>query len=270
LLDHIKRYGSHIEIMISSDATRVSGIQDIMGQMLKSMQQEIFKNNNIEDQFLQMKELVHGLVQSVQERMETQPENQDQSEQHMLEKQQQILQAQQQGIDRLVTIQECVQDAATLAFALHEHSVPRLFVALPRVAAHRDQHGTSLPGQFRLFFLCECGRQSRPEGRTPSRNIHIARHEGYDLESARVFFDNYGSYLLSIMYILKNGINAPSITIPSVSHLRLAEGVDEVQGVLNLADNTIQSLMNETISFIKEQNFNFPMNRSNSGVMLYD
>ncbi|KAF9969918.1 hypothetical protein BGZ65_011523, partial [Modicella reniformis] len=63
----------------------------------------------------------------------------------------------------------------------------------------------------------------------------MARHEGYDLENAE-FFDNYSLYLLSIIYILKNGISAPGINIPSVSHLRLAEGVHEVQGVLDLAN----------------------------------
>ncbi|KAF9986570.1 hypothetical protein BGZ65_007151 [Modicella reniformis] len=268
LLAHIKRDGSHIEAMMSSEETRVSGIQNIMNQLLKIMQLEISENRTKQDQFLQMKELVHGLVQSMQDRKASQSVNLQQLEQDILDKQQQILWVQKQNVDRLVTIQECVQDAAALAFALHEHSVPRLFVVLPRVAAHPNQRGVLLPDQFRLFFLCECGRQSRPEGRTPSRNIHMARHEGYDLENAKEFFDNYSLYLLSIIHILRNGINAPGINISSVSHLRLAEGVQEVQGVLDLASNTIQSLLNETISFIREQRPDYPLSRVNSQVIL--
>ncbi|KAF9960751.1 hypothetical protein BGZ65_011772 [Modicella reniformis] len=268
LLAQIKHYGSHIEAMISSEAMRVSGVQNTINQLLKIMRYEISEDKNIQDQFLQMKELVHCLVQSMQDRKETQSVNLQQLERDISEKQQQILQRQIRDIDHLVTIQECVQDAATLALALHEHSVPRLFVVLPRVATHPDQREALLPDQFRLFFLCECGHQSRTEGRPDSPNIHMARHEGYDLENTEEFFDNYSLYLLSVIHILKNGINAPGINIPSVSHLRLAEGVHEVQDVLDLTGNTLQSLLNETISFIREQSPVYQMNKANSEVIL--
>ncbi|KAF9991816.1 hypothetical protein BGZ65_000049, partial [Modicella reniformis] len=92
----------------------------------------------------------------------------------------------------------------------------------------------------------------------------MARHEGYDLENANEFFDNYSLYLLSIIHILRNGINAPGINIPSGSHLRLAEGVHEVQGILDLRGNTLRSLLNKTISFIREQSSVYQMNRANS------
>ncbi|KAF9962439.1 hypothetical protein BGZ65_009157, partial [Modicella reniformis] len=102
LLAHIKRYGSHIEAMISSEARRASGIQNTMNQLLKIMRHEISEDKSFH-QFLQMK-------QSLQDRKETQSGNLQlgrdmQLERDISEKQQQILQAQMQNIDHLVTIQ---------------------------------------------------------------------------------------------------------------------------------------------------------------------
>ncbi|KAF9917753.1 hypothetical protein BGZ65_012748, partial [Modicella reniformis] len=57
------------------------------------------------------------------------------------------------------------------------------------------------------------------------------------------FFEVYGDYIEAITYILKNGITAPGINIPSVSHLNLADGIDEIREELDLDSQSIQSLI---------------------------
>ncbi|KAK3825540.1 MAG: armadillo-type protein [Benniella sp.] len=196
--------------------------------------------------------------------------NKQGKDQLMLEKQQQILQAEQRDIDRLVTEQEAFQDAVTLLFASQECPFPRLFIALPVATATTPltyNHQTLAP-TFRLFFLCEGDHQSIPEEPT-SPVIHLARHEGYELRDPERFFRDYTPYLVSMIHILKNGIASPRLNIPSLSHLTLADGVDEVQGILDLANNTIQSLMDETMLYISYQGYYVFTNRM-SNETLFD
>lgn len=72
---------------------------------------------------------------------------------------------------------------------------------------------------------------------------------------AEAFFRDYTPYIVSTIYILKNGITTRGLNIPSMSHLTLAEGVDEVTTILDLDNNTIQSLMNEIMPFVHEQRY---------------
>ncbi|KAF9996890.1 hypothetical protein BGZ65_007540 [Modicella reniformis] len=88
-----------------------------------------------------------------------------------------------------------------------------------------------------------CTSKRSTKGATVSPRIHFARHKGYDLEMTAEFFMVYGDYIKAITYILKNGIAAPGINIPSVSHLMLADGIDEVREELDLDSQSIQSLM---------------------------
>jgi len=248
LLAHINHCEPCVEDMASSQERDMLRFQ-IMEQLLKSMDREIFEDRN---QLLRMSELVHDLGTGEQEDKQIQS-NKQKKEQHMLEKQQQILQAQQRNINRLSTIQENVQDSTAVALMAQERPFHHLFVALP------SGYDSGSYGGFRLFFLCEHGHQSTSRDRAPLPNIHIARHEGYELQNLDEFFQDYSPYLVSIFHILKNGIDSPGFNIPRLSHMTLAEGVVEVQDILNLSNNTIQSLINETISYIHDHRYNSMM-----------
>ncbi|KAK3825685.1 MAG: hypothetical protein J3Q66DRAFT_309130 [Benniella sp.] len=235
LLAHIKRYEPYIESMMSRQETGMSGPHDSIEKLTESTSQGVSDDKK---QVLQMKELVDGWASREQKDQEAQS-NRQEMEQHMLEKQQQILQDQQRNIDRLAAIQERIQDTMALTLSARVQPFPRLFIVLP------TQFSIWLnPVKFSLFFLCEPSHSST--------SIHLARHKGYEIRDVEKFFQIYTPYIMSMTYILKNGIASPGLNIPCLSHLTLAEDVSEVQDVLSLKNNTIPSLMNDTISYIRD------------------
>ncbi|KAF9359804.1 hypothetical protein BGX34_008125 [Mortierella sp. NVP85] len=255
LLAHIKRYEPYIESMMSSQETGMSGFHDSIEELTESMSQGASDDKK---QVLQMKELVDEWASAEQKDQEAQS-NRQEMEQHMLEKQQRILQDQQRSIDRLVTIQERIQDTMALTFSVQVNPFPRFFIVLPI----RLSRWSTLD-EFRIFFLCEhCD-----PAKISSPTIHLARHEGYKLADVDRFFEIYGLYVVLMTRILKNGITSPGLNIPCLSHLTLADGVKEVQGVLKLETNTIQSLMNDTISYIRNKGYDASMFRMSNEAAL--
>ncbi|KAF9356469.1 hypothetical protein BGX34_009923 [Mortierella sp. NVP85] len=255
LLAHIHLYGSYIKGMMSNQESGISEIQNSIKTVVENMTQDISEDMY---QLLQMDRYFRELAPSG---LEVQSTNYLKEVLRVID-QQWILQAQQRNINRLVTIQENVQDTAAMVFAELVDPVHHLFVVLPFEYSSGSYNG------FRLFFLCEHGQQSTTGNRASLPNIHLARHEGYELQDPGDFFKDYAPYLVSIFHILKNGIASPGFNIPSLSHTTLADGVVEVQDILNLSDNTIQSLMNETISYMHDQGYQDSMKRMNSRLAL--
>ncbi|KAF9354310.1 hypothetical protein BGX34_011101, partial [Mortierella sp. NVP85] len=265
ILAYIRHYESSIDTALLKQAAEGPRVQDIFKLLMEYTRQETCEDS---DQLLPMDELAQGLILRIQEGGGTQSLEQE-MEQKMLMEQEQIIHLRQQGIDRLVSVQEHVQNATALVFAALVRPVPRMFVVLPCISP--SQHGPQYPvpksSDFRLFFLCECNHQPTNEGREAS-NIHLARHEGYELQDVKEFFQSYTPYLLSMIHILMNGITAPGFNIPSLSHKTLAEGVNEVQDVLDLENNTIQSLMDDMVSHFRGNEYETPMNRMDSNAAL--
>ncbi|KAF9360962.1 hypothetical protein BGX34_007396 [Mortierella sp. NVP85] len=58
--------------------------------------------------------------------------------------------------------------------------------------------------------------------------IHMADHPGYDLDNHDTFFKQYGSYLLTMMYMVKYGAIAAGRVVPQLSDLRLASRIDDL------------------------------------------
>jgi hypothetical protein len=163
--------------------------------------------------------------------------------------QERILEAQQKRIDDLVSFQDSVEKLATLAFGVQDRPVPRLFIVLPKKSAlSKDQEHLSY-GDFQLYFLCECHRENADQEGGSFGNIHLTTHYGYELEKAEEFFEDYGSYIQAILYILTNGITAPGIHVPSMAHLKLTEGVDNFQDYLRTS--TIEFLIQMTMTFME-------------------
>ncbi|KAK3824677.1 MAG: armadillo-type protein [Benniella sp.] len=243
---HTKHYGICFEDMMARQSSIVSEFQYIMNHLLESMRQDTSRD---ESHTLWMREFVHGSVLKEQEGGESQSNKQ--AEHDTVAKQEEFIHAQRKLIDRLTAMQERIQDASVLALEALKHPVPRLFIVLLyQPPNHLNPSLSSTSRQLRLFFLCDCGQQLTTDGKAASSNIHLARHEGYELQGTEDFIKIYGLYLRSMFHVLKNGTTTSGFTIPSLSHMGIAEGVSEVQDILNLATNTIQSLMNETMAFI--------------------
>ncbi|KAG0221032.1 hypothetical protein BGX31_010259 [Mortierella sp. GBA43] len=129
---------------------------------------------------------------------------------------------------RLVGIQNRVQLVLGQRFELHEDPVP-LFIVLPRsevVDARNADH-------FRLHFLCEGGSHTMTSERT-----------GYEIHQPEEFFRKYGSYILTVMYMVKHGFVAAGIIEPLL--------VSSRANVSSSGHLMLDRLMDDTIRFLKD------------------
>jgi len=143
-------------------------------------------------------------------------------EERNLELQRQMMEKQQEALDRLVQIQNGIRTVLTQTFELHEYSSPRLFIVLPEMA-YDGLNPTLLFNswthvQFRLYFLCECGgSHTNPTGPHGLNHIHIARHEGYAINRPKEFFRKYGPTILRLLQMLKYGLAIGGMIVPMLS-----------------------------------------------------
>ncbi|KAF9348284.1 hypothetical protein BGX26_000286, partial [Mortierella sp. AD094] len=159
-------------------------------------------------------------------------------------------------LDRLATIQHRIQSVITQTYELHEYSIPRLFIILPKPARLRDTSGKLLSNHFRLYFLCECGKHTMTGGSTTQHEIHLAKHEGYDIEKPNEFFDKYGSYILTLMQKFKYGIATASVVVPALSTLKPLDFVEAIKGKFDPATKSIGNLVDEAINFLETRQGN--------------
>ncbi|KAF8930010.1 hypothetical protein BGZ58_008532 [Dissophora ornata] len=196
-----------------------------------------------------IKEAMNKHFGSLQVEMDKNKELQKQ----MLELQQQSLEKQKQALDHLAIIQNRVQTVVNQTYELHEYPIPRLFIVLPKAMRRHKRLGKIFSKQFRLFFLCECGAHTMREGSKVQHKIHLAKHEGYDLEKPTEFFAKYGPYVLAMMQMVKYGFTVAEFIVPALAHTGLVEGIDAVQQGLDFAKSNIGSLVEDTINFIQGQ-----------------
>ncbi|KAG0371355.1 hypothetical protein BC939DRAFT_524414 [Gamsiella multidivaricata] len=149
--------------------------------------------------------------------------NQDLQE-RMLEMQQTMLEMQQRSLDRLAVIQNRVQAILVQNYELHEYPVPRLFVVLPKDSTRWDSDNL-FQNKFRLYFLCECGDHTKSSQSKIPHHIHLAKHEGYDIERPREFFRRYGHYVLKLLQMLKYGVAVGGFAVPALVPSRVGESV---------------------------------------------
>jgi hypothetical protein len=144
--------------------------------------------------------------------------------------------------DDLVVMQPYTEETPCASF--NEPSIPGLFIVLPKAKSIGDSKELGC-AQFRLHFLCEFSSQTKDlEGAVQA--IHSANHPGYELSDPSDFFDKYGSYLLTIMTIVRFGFKAKGLVVPP---LTLTTGVGTSQDHLShLGKN---SLIDLTIRHIK-------------------
>ncbi|KAG0220711.1 hypothetical protein B0O80DRAFT_502550 [Mortierella sp. GBAus27b] len=119
-----------------------------------------------------------------------------------------MLRMQREALDSLDFIRNRIQAILTQTYELHEYPIPRLFIILPKYEVSHDKVSTLVADQFRLYFLCECGSGS------PGHQIHLAKHEGYDLNKPNEFFERYGPYLITMLQMCQFGIAVTGMMLP--------------------------------------------------------
>ncbi|KAF9173944.1 hypothetical protein BGX20_001587 [Mortierella sp. AD010] len=223
-------------------ANQAKGIKDALDEHFGDMRIDMGKNKAVQEQILQMQQKVE--------------ENQKQmmDMQHkMKENQKVMMKMQQQSLDRLVIIQNRVQAVLTQTYELHEYPIPRLFIILPKPMRLRDHLRKLFSNHFRLYFLCECGKHTEPDGCNSQHQVHLAKHEGYDIEQPTAFFNKYGPYILTLMEMFKYGITTAKVIVPTLSSLKLVEGVEAIKDNIDHTTKSIPSLVDEAIAFLESQ-----------------
>ncbi|KAF9277439.1 hypothetical protein BGZ68_009298 [Mortierella alpina] len=212
-------YSSYFQAIMKGQIAQAVEIKDSMKEHFGSLQSEMDKNKALQEKMLEMQE--------------------------------EMVSMQKQALDRLAMLQTQIQSIITQTYELHEYPIPRLFIILPKNTRRRDKLGSPFTMQFRLFFLCECGSHTMSNDSKTPHEIHLAKHEGYDIEKPTEFFEKYGPYVLMMMQMIKYGFTATGIIVPPLASLKIVEGLDTVQRSLDLTKHSIGALVDETIDFIQ-------------------
>ncbi|KAG0204919.1 hypothetical protein BGX33_008196 [Mortierella sp. NVP41] len=149
------------------------------------------------------------------------------------------------------------------SYELHEYTIPRFFVVLPESLERWDSKSLAI-GKYRLYFLCECDAHSSdhykgsPTGGTATasfssrRRVHLANHPGYSFSRPTEFLQLYGPYALGMLKILRCCLRASTI-VPPAAGLANEAIQDTMQGIESIANNTMENIVSNSISFFKQK-----------------
>ncbi|KAF9960115.1 hypothetical protein BGZ65_012743 [Modicella reniformis] len=223
-------------------------------QLQQQMEDVLHTIQKIDLQSLQQQQQVDGIMQQghqiLQQMHEMAQDNRQEIQQTHDEIRlclKEILQLRLQESNRFMVIKS--YPPALLAMSFKELRIPRLFIVLPVTAGlvDKDENLSSL--QFRLYYLCECGAHTMTGDTNGHHEIHMADHPGYDLNNHHELFDKYGSYFLTMMYMVKYGAVAAGRIVPPLQNLKITNMIDMDYGRLSqLVDTAIAYL--ETLHII--------------------
>ncbi|KAF9199790.1 hypothetical protein BGZ49_010055 [Haplosporangium sp. Z 27] len=222
-----KLFVTYFEAIASGQEVRAADIKQIMDNHFERLFSEMDKNKALQDQLLEM-----------QKQMDS--------------KQDQILKIQQQTANHIANIQSRVQALLVQTYELHECPIPRLFIVLPKTVTVLDKLKKPFVNQYRLYFLCECGTHTMSKDDKTLHEVHLAKHEGYDLSEPKEFFEKFGPYVLTLLYMIKYGVVAAGLVVPPLNHFKIAENIDSAQEYLSFIKSNISPLVNDTIKYLKE------------------
>ncbi|KAF8963700.1 hypothetical protein BGZ46_000917 [Entomortierella lignicola] len=224
---YIQLHESYCEAILAKQQHLADDIKVSMSKHFDELQIEMNKNQKLQEE-------VRKLAQQLKEN------------------QGEMMRMQHQALELLSLIHRRVEVVLIQTYELHEYPIPRLFIILPKLMRRHDRVTGLFTDQFQLYFLCECGKHTRAEGSTEVHEIHLAKHEGYEIDQPNEFFQKYGTYLMTMMEMFKYGFTAAEIVVPALTHFRFAEGLDSLQEILKSSGHTIQSLVDRSISFLKQ------------------
>ncbi|KAG0221089.1 hypothetical protein BGX31_010197 [Mortierella sp. GBA43] len=166
-------------------------------------------------------------------------------------KQEEMKQLQIQALSQLSLLQNRIQTLMAQTYELHEYPIPRLFVVLPQDTS--SWKPTKLfSNKFRLYFLCECGEHTKSLNSKIPHHIHLAKHEGYEINRPTEFFVQYGHYVLTILRMLRFGISVAGVAIPAVPQLVRADALDQATQNLKMLSEDLQKGMDQAIGCLEK------------------
>ncbi|KAF9917864.1 hypothetical protein BX616_011059 [Lobosporangium transversale] len=199
-------------ILTTRDKAQTEMVNSSLKAIAESMLEAKEKSNMVIDLLLEAKKKDDEMLKLSNEILKLQREAK--------EKDEEMLKLQQQALDRLAILQRHASAILVQNFELHEYPIPRLFIVLPVDTTKWDPRNL-LRSKVRLHFLCECGEHTATISK--SNQIHIAKHEGYDILNSTEFFHKYGKYMLILLHSLK--MKSP-LTASLASIPKLDAGID--------------------------------------------
>ncbi|KAF9944363.1 hypothetical protein BGZ65_012177, partial [Modicella reniformis] len=163
--------------------------------------------------------------------------------------QQRIQQQAQDKIDYQIVIHLRIQ--ALLNTPSQELTIPRLFIVLPTDTGFICRQGGPRVADFRLYFLCECGTHTRTKNTKIPPEVHISKHEGYSVDKSKEFFDKYGPYVLTMMYMIKYGAMAAGLVVSPLAQLKCIEEIDGELGHFSFVKKNISRLVDDMIDYLE-------------------
>ncbi|KAF9914377.1 hypothetical protein BX616_008427, partial [Lobosporangium transversale] len=175
-------------------------LQSAMGRVQSDMFQLQLEAIEKNDKILAFQSEIHQLQLEVREKgdmvLALQLEAKDRDDQ--------MLELQNKALDKLATLQKHANAILVQNFELHEYPIPRLFIILPVDTSKWDPRNV-LGNKFRLHFLCECGELTAEISKSSQNQIHLAKHDGYEVRDSTKFFRKYGRHMLIILHCLRVG-----------------------------------------------------------------
>jgi len=233
-------------------------------QMQEQIEMVQEKTQQLDQDTQDSRQQMHDIRQQAQQQMDKVQNNVQQLEQHFEKQHKQLLQQMrglakarqdhdlsspelghqeiQYAINQFVHAQCRIQ--AILTQLSPKRPIPRLFIILPAPSAIVDEQEVSSQLQFRLYFLCECGSHTMGKDCNKPHEVHLASHPGYDLINQDEFISKYGTYLLTMMYMVKYGAETRGLVVPLL--LGLNRAIGEGKSIGQLVDDTITHLKEAT------------------------
>ncbi|KAG0327817.1 hypothetical protein BG004_002672, partial [Podila humilis] len=105
--------------------------------------------------------------------------------------------------------------------------------------------------RFQLLLLCECGDHTRTPHSNMPHFVHLHEHEPYSIYQPEYFFAEYGRYILSIMYLLRDGYSDGGLTIPSMQSRQLIDGIMDLSVHFQFDSELFASLVEDMIRYLE-------------------
>ncbi|KAF9425123.1 hypothetical protein BGZ76_003407, partial [Entomortierella beljakovae] len=217
----LETQSSHDLLLSSSSLIQSynSTLSTCNSEQIESIRSDLVQNMNalkelVKEEKAESKEDRQEMIQMQRQIKDLLIETKEKSDKIIL-MQEQMLELQNQALDRLAILQRHAKAILIQNFELHEYPIPRLFIILP-VDQSNWNPMRILENKFRLHFLCECGDLTDSANNSSQNQIHIAKHEGYEIRDATQFYRKYGKYILILLQALKMGVEIADKSIPTI------------------------------------------------------
>ncbi|KAG0215740.1 hypothetical protein B0O80DRAFT_498329 [Mortierella sp. GBAus27b] len=257
-------YNSFVEAVRDGQAAEATIIADVMSELFERLQAELDDIRTIQERVERTQEEQRGVVETPQDVKELEQLDYSQHQEQSLSEQQQQSDGRQQmqpsptlvqqrsSLDASPDIRDSILSVITQNYELHEYPFPRLFIVLPKDVQGADKIVKPTAKMFRLYFLCECGTHTMPKNCTTPPQVHLSKHQGYDIIRPAEFFQTYGRYVLAQMYMIKYGVKTTSLVVPSLENSGVADVLDTTQEHLDYIVKNMDSLVNESIRLLQD------------------